>query len=113
MYVDHETPARWAAALSGFPASLDDRREIAGGASSPALAGGGAVFQFAVRDTAGHGAVAVRLRADERVEEPGSAEFVVHVEAAAVDRFVVELRGMSAEIGQRATLAGIQRTVRR
>jgi hypothetical protein len=99
--------ARWAAALEGFPRDRDDRREVSTGALSADYAGGGVTLHFVVRDTAGHCAVQVRLRAADMIRSIASAEFTIDVEAAAVDRFVAELRSMTAEVGQRAALDGI------
>ena len=98
--------AQWAAALEGFPRDRDDCREVSTGASSDEYAGGGASLRFVVRDASGSSAVLVRLRASDMVRPVASAEFTIAVEAAAVDRFVAELRAMSTDVGQRAVLAG-------
>ena len=99
--------AEWAAALEGFPRNRDDCREVSTGTFSDEYAGGGASLRFVVRDAAGHCALLVRLRAADMVRSTASAEFTIAIEAAAVDRFVAELRGMSTDVGQRATLDGI------
>jgi hypothetical protein len=96
--------AQWAAALEGFPRDQDDGREVSTGTFSDDYAGGGATLRFVVRDAAGHCAVQVRLRASDMIRPIASAEFTIDVEAAAVDRFVAELRAMSTEVGQRAAL---------
>jgi hypothetical protein len=97
----------WADALDGFPWDRDDRREVSTGTFSDEYAGGGATLRFLVRDAAGHCAVQVRLRAADMVRSTASAEFTLDVEAAAIDRFVGDLRAMSTEVGQRAVLEGI------
>lgn len=102
--------AEWAAALEGFPRHRDDSREVSTGAFSDEYAGGGAALRFVVRDAAGHCAVSVRLRAADMIRSTASAEFTIDVEAAAVDRFVADLRAMSTDVGQRAELAGVSET---
>lgn len=99
--------AEWAAALDGFPQHHDDTREVTTGTLSDEYAGGGATLRFFVVDPAGHCAVRVRLRAADLIRSIASAEFTIGLEAAAVDRFVAELRAMSTEVGQRAALAGL------
>jgi hypothetical protein len=108
-YAAVDAPSRWSAVLAGFPANREDEREIVTGAFSPGYAGGGAALRFAVRDAAGHCSVSVRLRAGDHAPAPASAEFIIHVEAAAIDRFVSELRAMSMStaIDQCATLDGL------
>jgi hypothetical protein len=105
-----EMAAEWAAALEGFPRNRDDCREVSTGTFSDEYAGGGATLRFVVRDAAGHCAVQMRLRAADMIRSTASAEFTIAVEAAAVDRFVAELRAMSTEIGQRAELLGFSET---
>ena len=102
--------AEWAAALEGFPRNRDDTREVSTGTFSDEYAGGGARLRFVVRDAAGHCAVRVQLRAADMIRSTASAEFTIDVEAAAVDRFVADLRAMSTEVGQRAALAGLSGT---
>ena len=102
--------AEWAAALEGFPRNRDDCREVSTGAFSDEYAGGGVMLRFVVRDAAGHCAVGVRLRAADLIRSTASAEFTIGVEAAAVDRFVADLRAMSADVGQRAALVGFSET---
>ena len=99
--------AEWAAALDGFPQHHDDTREVATGTLSDEYAGGGATFRFFVLDAAGHCAVRVRLRAADMIRSIASSEFTIRIEASAVDRFVAELREMSADVGQRAALSGL------
>jgi hypothetical protein len=108
-YAALDAPSDWSAVLAGFPANREDEREIVTGAFSPGHAGGGAALRFAVRDAAGHSSVSVRLRAGDHAFAPASAEFIINVEAAAIDRFVGELRAMSMStaIGQCATLDGL------
>jgi hypothetical protein len=101
-----DVAARWAAALERFPRDADDCREISTGALADEYAGGAATLRFMVRDKAGHCAVRVKLRASDLVRPIAFAEFAIEVEAAAVDRFIAELRAMSTEVGQRATLDG-------
>jgi hypothetical protein len=105
-YGARDIAAQWAAALEGFPRDRDDCREVSTGTFSDEYAGGGAGLRFVVRAASGHSAVLVRLRASDMVRPIASAEFTIGVEAAAVDRFVAELRAMSTEIGQSAVLVG-------
>jgi hypothetical protein len=93
-------------ALSGFPSSPADSRDIEIGALDPKYANGGARMHFHCLDSPGHAAVDVQLRGDgsKGLGEVESVALRIPIEAAAVDRFVQELRAMDKTIGARATL---------
>src|SRR5689334_1776399 len=63
-YASRGVAAELAKALRGFPRGGDDRRLFEIGTFDDKLAGGGARFEFACRDSAGHASVLVSLRTD-------------------------------------------------
>jgi hypothetical protein len=106
IYLAHDGLAEIAHALSGFPSSPADSRDVEIGAFDPKYAGGGARMHFHCLDSPGHAAVDVQLRGDgsKGLGEVESVALRIPIEAAAVDRFVQQLRTIDKSIGARATL---------
>jgi hypothetical protein len=107
MYLSHDELSKTAGALRGFPSDSTDRRDFELGAFSASEAGGGVRMHFFCLDSVGHAVVEVALRS-EGSEALGEAESVVlklPVEAAAIDSFAVQARGLDTqELGSRARL---------
>jgi len=96
-----------AEALSGFPSHTADSRNFELGTFNPNYAGGGIRMHFYCRDSVGHAAVDVKLRGGACVAlgEVESVALRIPVEAAAIDAFLVQVRGMDTkEIGANARL---------
>ena len=104
LYESRDVAAEFAAALRGFPRTVDDRRSFEMGTFDEQMGGGGAHFELSCRDSAGHAQVLVRLRTDPRRDGAATAEFSIAVEAAAVDSFVAGLERLPFRFGATATL---------
>jgi hypothetical protein len=105
-YLEHESLDQFAAELNRFPTSRSDTRSFEFGTFDPKYAGGGISFHFYCTDSAGHAAVDVRLRGDGSVGL-GEAPWValrVTVEAAGIDSFVQQLKGIKLNLGATAFL---------
>jgi hypothetical protein len=92
--------------LTGFPSRPDDSRNFELGTFNPAHADGGARMHFYCTDAAGHAVVEVQLRGDacKGMGEMQSVALRIPIQAAGVDDFVKELRGMGKVVGARAYL---------
>jgi hypothetical protein len=108
LYESYDALPQLAAALRGFPASPDDHREFELGTFDPNGAGGGARFHLWCKDRAGHALVEVSLRTDVHGHSgrPETAEFVIPIEANAVDNFVRRLVHLEVACGASARLQG-------
>jgi hypothetical protein len=106
IYALAQTVQAFATALRGFPVDPSDCREFEFGTFNPKWAGGGVRLRFSCIDSRGHAVVKVDLRSDasNSPEESGSASVFVPVEAAAIDSFVRQIKGLGAERGQRIQL---------
>jgi hypothetical protein len=107
IYLSHNDLSEMAEALSGFPSHAADSRNFELGAFDPNHAGGGIRMYFYCRDSVGHAAVDVKLRDDGCIAlgEVESVALRIPVEAAAMDFFLVQVRGMNTkEIGATACL---------
>jgi hypothetical protein len=106
-YAAHGVFAELSVAVSGFPASTDDRRAFELGAFEPGCAGGGLRLRLRCVDPVGHSVADVRIRSPlatrtGRYEE--TAEFSFPVEAVAIDEFVAGLGKMQIAVGAAVAL---------
>jgi hypothetical protein len=93
VYMNPDELRKLGEALNGFPKDGKDRREVELGAFEPSFAGGFVHLKFHCTDSAGPAVVDGSVRADNTsTGGPGCGEFSIPIEAAAVDRFVAELR---------------------
>jgi len=107
IYLNHGDLSNMADSLSGFPSHPKDSRDIELGAFDPNHADGGIRLHFYCLDSVAHAAVDVRLRGDacEALGEVESAALRIPVEAAAVDSFIKQVRGLDPQqIGATACL---------
>jgi len=84
--------------LEGFPRSSSDNREVVLGHFGQEWAGGAVSMRFYCADGAGHAYLESRMESDGQVA--GVTQSVVlslHIEAAALDSFVEDLRRLEAE----------------
>ena len=94
-----------AAQLSGFPRDPSDTREVTLGTFGPRAAGGGISMRFFCTDNAGHARVEVKMESDSLTDERlQSVTLWLAVEAAAVDRFVDDLRRLERDKAGTAVL---------
>jgi hypothetical protein len=113
MYLAHDDLLKTAEALSGFPSSTTDTRDVQLGAFEPNFAGGGIAMSFRCVDSVGHAVVLVRLRADgcKGPGEPESASLYIPVEAGSIDSFVAKARSIDDTEGAKAYLHMADHTV--
>ena len=107
IYVSHDDLSKMAEALTGFPSHAADTRNFELGTFNPNHADGGIRMHFYCLDSVGHAAVDVKLRGDACVAlgEVESVALRIPVEAAAIDSFLEQVRGMNTEeIGATACL---------
>jgi hypothetical protein len=107
IYVGHNDVSEMAEALSGFPSQASDTRNFELGTFAPNSAGGGIRLHFYCWDSVGHAAVDVKLRGDAcmALGEVESVALRIPVEAAAIDSFLTQARGMDTnEISATACL---------
>lgn len=84
--------------LAGFPKNPADMREFILGAFGREFAGGGVSMKFYCIDCAGHAYIESRIESDtESARVWQAATLVMPVEAAAIDRFVEDLRRLEKE----------------
>jgi len=100
-----------ASTLAGFPSRPGDRREVELGTFDPEYAGGGVRLAFHTTDGAGHPAVEVVVRADPHRGPAESATFVIGLESARIDDFVLALDHMDIERGATVGLVAAQQAV--
>ena len=102
IYLNHNDLSKMSEALSGFPSHADDSRSFELGTFNPNHADGGIRLYFYCRDSVGHAAVDVKLRGDActALGEVESVALRIPVEAATIDSFLGQVRGMdTTEIG--------------
>lgn len=106
IYTSRDALSQLASALRGFPSRPEDSRNFALGTFNPAHADGGARMYFFCEDAAGHAVVEVQLRAGacKGMGEMQSVALRIPIQAAGIDDFVKQLRGMGKEIGASAYL---------
>lgn len=106
MYLGHGDLSKAADALSGFPSSANDSRQVELGTFEPNMAGGGIYMFFSCVDSVGHAAVRVKIRADgcKAMGEAQSVALDVPVEAGAIDSFVNQARSITYAKGAKAYL---------
>ena len=109
-YIGHDDLRDAALTLEAFPATPRDSRELEIGNMDPQFAGGGASLRFFCTDNSGHAAVEILLvdpaqpQTNLGIRPPQSAHFFAHVEAAAIDDFVRELRAFDPSESRSAFL---------
>ena len=106
VYAQHGIHNRWANLLSGFPWDADDRRQLHCGSTSPKQAGGFADLCFSCVNASGHAALEIVLVSEwnSSGEPLESVRMQLKITAAAVDRFVEELKALVVEPGNSAYL---------
>lgn len=106
LYAAHDVFARLADTFRGFPRSTKDSRMLELGAFHPEYAGGGARFVLRCIDNLGSAVLEIYLRSDShgRLGRPETADFIISVEAAAIDEFVATLDQLTVEVGATAVL---------
>ena len=93
VYLGLDELAALAESLDGFPKNPSDSRKVRLGAPDPSFAGGCINLSFHCVDSAGHTVVDANIRADRYSPGgPGSGNFTIRFEPAALDRFVSDLR---------------------
>jgi hypothetical protein len=111
LYVGYDGLKELANATRGFPKSCVDSREHELGTFDSHYAGGGLKIHMHCIDSVGHAAMEITLQTDSR-EAPGmrgqpeSSRFALHVNAAEVDDFVVDIEKISPLIGRIEPLVG-------
>jgi hypothetical protein len=106
IYVGRKALQELADTLKGFPSSPDDTRDFELGTFNPNHADGGARMHFRCVDAAGHAVVEVKLRGDAcgGLGEMESVALRIPIQAAGVDDFVKQLRGIGKILGASALL---------
>lgn len=106
IYTSRDDLSQLASTLVRFPSRPDDSRNFELGTFNPAHADGGARLHFFCEDAAGHAIVEVQLRAGacKGMGEMQSVALRIPIQAAGVDDFVGQLRGIGKVIGASAYL---------
>ena len=106
IYLSRDDLSGLADALSGFPSRPGDSRDFELGTFNPDHADGGARMHFFCKDAAGHAVVEVKLRGDacSGLGEMESVALRIPIQAAGVDDFIRQLRGVGKAIGASANL---------
>jgi hypothetical protein len=106
IYVSCDGLSKFAQVISGFPSHPGDSRDFELGTFNPDHADGGARLNFFCKDSAGHAVVEVKLRGDacKGLGEMQSVALRIPIQAAGVDDFVKQLRGVEKAIGANAHL---------
>lgn len=96
LYTSTEQISKYASKLDGFPNTPSDTREIVLGAFGSEWAGGAAKMRFFCIGSSGHSYVEIQMESSRAIAGViQSSLILVAAEAAAVDRFVHELRQLS------------------
>ena len=107
LYVEVDGLGQIASKIAGFPKNPADVREFTLGAFGREFAGGAMNMRFYCIDQAGHAYVESRIESDaESAKVWQVATLVMPVEAAAIDRFVEDLRRLEKEKSGVALLEG-------
>jgi hypothetical protein len=106
LYVGYDELSNLVETIKRFPNSSSDTRELELGTFDPHGAGGGARLRFCCIDEACHAICVVHLHTETRpdVGKSEAVEFVIPVEAAAIDDFIAELRSMEIAVNSVALL---------
>lgn len=106
IYATSDDLSALADALIGFPSRPNDCRDFALGTFNVDRAGGGARMHFFCMDAAGHAVVEMKLRGDacRALGEMQSVAFRIPIQAAGVDDFIKQLRGVGKITGASAHL---------
>lgn len=106
IYVSRDKLSKFVDTLSGFPSRPNDSRDFELGTFNPDHADGGARMHFFCEDAAGHAVVEVQLRdgACRGLGEIQSVALRIPIQAAGVDDFIKQLRGVGKTIGASALL---------
>jgi hypothetical protein len=106
VYVDTDWLSATTSILAGFPRDRLDKREITLGANGPKTAGGAVNLEFYCKDLSGHVALKAVIEADYgHATVAQSATVILDFEPAALDQFLIELRGLETKNGSIAALA--------
>jgi len=103
-YDSHDAIERVAAAVRGFPRSVEDRREVSVGNLDPDQIKGGCRLLLRCVDASGGAVVDVTVLATDQHDPIETASFEIPIEAAAIDAFASELGRMELVAGSEATL---------
>ena len=106
IYVSCDDLSEFADSFTRFPSRPDDSRDFELGTFNPDHADGGAPMHFFCADAAGHAVVEVRLRGDacRALGEMQSVALRIPIQAAGVDEFLRQLRGIGKTLGASAHL---------
>jgi hypothetical protein len=106
IYVSSNVLSEFADSLTRFPSSPDDSRDFELGTFNPDYADGGARMHFFCADAAGHAVVEVKLRggACRALGEMQSVALRIPIQAAGVDEFIRQLRGIGKTLRTSAHL---------
>src|SRR6266702_2762753 len=98
--------SEFADSFTRFPSRPDDSRDFELGTFNPDHADGGARMHFFCADAAGHAVVEVGLRGDgcRALGEMQSVALRIPIQAAGVDEFLRQLRGIGKTLGASAHL---------
>ena len=106
LYVGHGELASASDALTGFPANLDDEREVTFGAFGRDSGAGAVALKLTCIDRAGHCALHVTLESDPLLRDSplDRVELCGAVEPAALNRFVDQMKILNTSLGGSAVL---------
>ena len=106
IYTSCKVISEFADVLEGSPSSPNDTRDFELGTFNPNHADGGARMHFCCVDAAGHAVVEVKLRGDacSGLGEMQSVALRAPIQAAGVDEFIKQWRGIGKTIGASAHL---------
>lgn len=101
VYLGHSRLAEMAGVLNAFPTHVSDVRDFELATSDPQTPAGGVLLHFYCLDSSGHIAVNVQLRGDTcaGMGQLESVALKIPLEAAAIDKFVEQLRNFRNEGG--------------
>jgi hypothetical protein len=104
IYVSCDDLSKLADIISGFPSHPGDSRDFELGTFNPDHADGGARLHFFCKDSAGHAVVEVMLRGNacKGLGEVESVALRIPIQAAGVDEFIKQLRGIGKTLGASA-----------
>jgi len=107
LYIGQGELANSAMVLAGFPAGLEDRREITLGAFGSDSAGGATNLKLSCVDGAGHCQLHVTIEADYGHQDllAERVEMLCDFEPAALDEFVEQMRELNSSLAGSAVLA--------
>ena len=104
IYAGRNELGEFADRIAGFPSHPGDERAYEFGSLNPKVAGGYSSLRFRTIDGAGRSVLDVRLEDDGSQYAPAAATFSFHVEAAAIDLFIQQLRAVGKRRSGEAVL---------